>query len=338
MWHSVRLRPVRAALLALLLALLGPPAQAAPGDAVLLSLSPSGPWAQNLSTSPFSSMPAKWVPGDSAAGTLYVVSAACTGVTGTIAVTYQGTGQDLAQVLSLTASLDGYGPEPIGSTFAITGNEIHRIDLTATLPFGTEASTGNQSQGEVLANLTVVVTLSCPDGSEITSSADPSTLSLAPQAPAGVAPWEDSAGSGHATWVSGPPTPPPSASPSASPSSSPTSSPNSIPAGTPSPSPSPVASSSPTLSPTAVPGSSPTSKATSGTIGTSSAGGAQTSSAGGWVASGSVGPASGAAESMPPADPNLLPEVTVVACLVFGGAGLWFAWLGRRRGAEVDGE
>lgn len=174
-------------------ALTAPPAAAAPEGAVLLALDPAGPWAQNLSTSPFTGAPSLWVPGDQATGTIYVRTDACTQATGTASVSYLGTGTngaELAEALVVTETLNGFGPVPSGSTFSITGGTINRLDVTIAFPYGSATSSDNPTQDDVVQGLAVTVTLTCPDGSETTITPTPSP------APTTTDPWVDQAGDG----------------------------------------------------------------------------------------------------------------------------------------------
>ncbi|MCL2596032.1 MAG: hypothetical protein FWD83_10995, partial [Promicromonosporaceae bacterium] len=86
---------------------LAAPAVAASANAVLLAANPAGPWEQHLAVSPLATAPTRWVPGDSATGTLYLITQACTGATGTVAVTYTGAQSDipLAQYLTFSATI-----------------------------------------------------------------------------------------------------------------------------------------------------------------------------------------------------------------------------------------
>jgi hypothetical protein len=185
-------------------------------------------WSQTLVDSPFSNVPTLWVPGDSISGTIYVASTACAAPTGTVTVTYLGTGKggaDFADNLVVTETLNGAGPYPGGTTFAIQGNTSNAITITVTYPYGstTSGDSTNEDMTQQVDGLAAVVNLACTDptapvppipsaSSSPGASPGASTgtgsggttqtiaLPAAPTVPAGTAPVTSSPGSG-AAWV-----------------------------------------------------------------------------------------------------------------------------------------
>lgn len=231
---------VAVAAAALVLALPAAPAFAEPPEALLLSLSPQSypsTYATDLPQSPWTDAPDQWVPGDAAHATVYVLTRACTLSTGSIAVAYSGAdanGYEFADALQFSVTLNGQGPVPTGSTFQITGNTINELQVTALFPFGDDVNlSANETQADIVAGLTLIVTLECAEGQETTFSEDPGL------AEAGDSEWVDEAGSGGLEQLDPDP-------------------PTVTPTGTPSPTEMPSPSPSPSVTPTATPTSSPT--------------------------------------------------------------------------------